>query len=168
VQGAAEIIDIAFKRHADDLRGMWQGRVLARCLVLVNGVARPKTMMDAVVLSVLAHNFDEAMPVLLRVCHPGYQGLGTPMLCSAARIARTGHVMADFITKDGMKVKNQALFRNQRKMEKAFRDLADEVRLSDDDRRDLFAAVQRWVVCDYRIDPTMNPADPDAKRLVVH
>jgi hypothetical protein len=30
----------------------------------------------------------------------------------------------------------------------------------------MFAAVKRWVVADRRLDPNMDPQDPDAKRLV--
>lgn len=165
---ASEIIDLAFKRHADELRGAWQGRLLADALRLENGVARPADLMGAVVLSILAHNFDEAMPVMLRVCHPGYQGLGVPMLCSAAKIARTGAVMADIIGKSGAKAGNQQIFRDERHMRSALRRVADRARLSDIDREEFFAAARRWVVCDYRLDPTMNPADPDAKRLTVH
>ena len=28
--------------------------------------------------------------------------------------------------------------------------------------------IRRWIVCDFRLDPTMDPADPDAKRLVAN
>ena len=49
-----------------------------------------------------------------------------------------------------------------------FRRLADKIKLSDADRVELFAAVKNWVVADRRLDPTMDPKDPDAKRLVLH
>lgn len=162
------LLDIAFRRHAQELCDSWQGKVLARALVVQGGVGRARGLPGAAVLSVLAHNFDNAMPVLLRVVFPDWKSIGSPMLCSAARIAKTGDVMADMIGKDGQFFKNQQLFRNTRRMESAFRRVADEARLDDKQRVEFFEAVKRWVVCDYRLDPTMNPDDPDAKRLTIH
>ena len=60
--------------------------------------------------------------------------IGAPFLCSAARIAKTGHVMADMISKDGQRVKNQALFRSTNGMEREFRGFADRLELADDER----------------------------------
>lgn len=167
MHGATDpIVDLAFRRHVQELRDSWQGWTLRYALTLNAGSARPRDVMGAAILSMLAHNFDDAMPVLLRVVFPGFQSIGTPFLCSAAKIAKTGHVMADFVTRTGAIAKNQIIFRDTRQMEGKFRRVADELRLNDKDRTELFAAVKRWVVCDYRLDPTMNPADPDAKRLV--
>lgn len=163
---ADPLIDIAFKRHARELRDTWQGRVLARSLRLVGEFARPLDLEGAAMLSVLAHNFDDGMPVLLRVVFPGFVSIGAPFLCSAARIAKTGHIMADIITRTGQRMRNQAIFKDKRAMESAFRRRADEARLSDAERLEMFDAVKRWVVCDYRLDPGMDPRDPDAVRLV--
>lgn len=160
------IVDIAFRRHAQELRDAWQGRLLARSLVLNAGSAKPRDPLGACVLSILAHNFDAAMPVLLRVVFPGFVSVAPPFLVSCARIAKTGHLMADLFTRDGQIAKNQIVFRSTRQMEGALRRLADEARLNDADRVEFFEAAKRWVVADYRLDPTMNPADPDAKRLV--
>lgn len=167
MQGATDpIIAAVFKRHYDEIAASWQARLLARALVLDSrGIARPRDAMGAVILSVLAHNFDDAMPVLLCVALPGFQAIGVPFLCSAGRIARTGNVMADLIDKQGRKFKNQNLFNNTDRMQAAFRRLADAERLPDADREALFAAVRNWVVCDFRLDPAMDPADPDSKRL---
>lgn len=138
---------------------MWQGRVL---------VHTRATPLGAVVISVLAHSYDDALPTMLAVVFPGFSGLKPPGLCSAGKIAKTGAVVADVIQRDGARVKDVALFRNELAMQSTFRRLADDLKLSDDDRRELFGAVQRWVVADRRLDPTMNPRDPEAKRLVVH
>lgn len=163
------IVDLAFRRHASEIQDSWQCRLLARALrVHGQGIARPVDVMGAAVLSVLAHNFDDAMPVLLRIAHPGFQAIGVPFFCTAAKIAKTSHVMADLITKDGRRARNQVIFRNTKQMETKFRQLADAARLDDKDRAELFVAVKNWVVCDYRLDPTMNSADPDARRLTVH
>jgi hypothetical protein len=120
------------------------------------------------VLSVLAHNFDDAMLTLLNVLFPGFYSIRAPFLCSAARILKSGQIVADVVTADGRIVKWAKLFESEKAMEAQFRRLADRLKLNDEDRRGLFVAVKRWVVCDYRIDPNMNPMDPDAKRLVVH
>ena len=165
------VIDLNLRRHAQDLRLTWQARALAAALVDGEYVP-PRDKIGMCLLSVLSHNYgdprNDALPVLLRVVFPQYQSIGAPFLCSAAKIAKTGHVMADVITKDGRRIKNQALFRSTRAMEREFRLFADKLGMEDGERVELFAAVARWVVCDYRLDPNMDPADPDARRLVVH
>ena len=35
-----------------------------------------------------------------------------------------------------------------------------------DDRIEMFTALRNWIVADFRLDPTMDPSDPDARRLV--
>jgi len=169
VQAATDpIANLALRKHALELRESWQGKVLSRALTLTAGSARPNSPLGAVVLSVLAHNFDQAMPVLLRTCFPGFISIGTPFLVSCARIAKTGDVMADMARRDGRIAKNQVFFRSLRNMESSLRRFADEARLTDTERVEFFDAAKRWVVADYRLDPAMDPADPDAKRLVVH
>lgn len=144
---------------------MWQLRALhAAAQPGRLGGARPRDKLGMCVISVLMHNYDDAVPVLLQLL--SYRGLEQPSLCSAAKIARTGHVMADVFDMVGCKYTNQALFENTKAMEGEFRRFADRLHLTDPEREEFFAAVKRWVVCDFRIDPTMNPADPEAKRLV--
>jgi hypothetical protein len=141
---------------AFDLRASWQARVLLAA----------KGQLAAATLSVLAHNFDEAMPVLLRVVFPGFTSIGTPFYCTAAKVDKTGAVVADCVTRDGQIVKDAVVFRNELEMQSQFRGLADRLKLDDSDRIELFKCVQRWVVADRRLDPTFDPKDPDAKRLV--
>ncbi len=148
--------EFAFARHADELEQSWQVKVLRRA----------HGRLYAVMLSVLAHNFDDAMPVLMRVAFKGFYSIQPPFLVSAGRIAKTGHVMADIVTKDGQIVRGQGFFRSTKDMEGQFRRLADRIRLSDAEREEMFAAIRNWVVADYRLDPRMDPADPDARRLV--
>lgn len=152
----APAIELDHKRHADELRETWQARVLRET---------NNSYLGAVVLSVLAHNFDDAMPVLLRVVFPNFKGITAPFLTSAGKIAKTGSVVADVISKDGQLVKNAFIFPNTAFMQRKFREVADKLKLSDVDRLGLFAAIGKWLVCDYRLDPTMDPKDPDARRL---
>ena len=141
---------------AFDLRVSWQARVLAEA----------KGQLGAAVLSVLSHNFDEAMPVLLRIVFPGFTSIAAPFYCTAAKVAKTGAVVADVVTKDGQIVKDAVVFRTEMEMQDQFRRLADRLKLSDAHRVEMFKCVQRWVVADRRLDPTFDPQDPDAKRLV--
>ncbi len=145
-------------RHVSELRECWQGRVLAAA----------QGPMGPVILSVLAHSFDDAMPILLRAVFPGFTSIQPPFFCTAGKVAKTGHVCADLVTKDGQILKMARIFRSVAAMQDEFRRFADALRLDDGDRRALFGAAKRWLVCDYRLDPTMDPADPDARRLTVN
>jgi hypothetical protein len=143
-------------RLAFDIRDTWQ----ARCLLAA------RRWQAAIVLSVLAHNFDDAMPALLKTLYPGFRSIKEPFLTTAARISKTGAVVADVSMPGGRIVKDMVLYRNEVALRNDFRRLADQLKLNDADRVELFAAVKRWVVADRRLDPTMDPRDPDAKRLV--
>ena len=134
----------------------WQARTLK--------AATGKT--GAVLLSVLAHNFDDHMIPLLHAVYPGFVSIAAPFLSSAGWVGKSGAICADIVQPDGRIDKKAVLYRNEIEMRDDFRRLADEIALSDDDRRALFAAVKNWCVADRRLDPTMDPQDPDAKRLV--
>lgn len=139
---------------------MWQGRALS--------TAQGTTA--AVLLSVLSHNYDDAMPVMLRVVKPLTwdpinQTIRAPFLSSAARIAKNGSVVADVVNKNGTITKKVMLYRTETELRDDFRRLADRLKLNDGDRQEMFKAVQRWVVADTRLDPNFDPKDPDAKRL---
>lgn len=152
---ASEIRELDFCAHAESLRDTWQARALAH----THG------RLAAVLLSVLAHCWDDAMPALLRVVFPGFKSIGTPFLCSAGKIAKSGQVCADMVTSDAQIIKMALIYNSEREMEKEFRTLADELKLSDVDRVDLFVALKAWIVCDFRLDPNLDPADPGARRL---
>lgn len=144
------------KMFAFDLRGSWQGRALAE----TKGVAR------AVMMSVLAHTLDEAMPTLCAATFPDFDGsIAAPHLTTAAKIAKTGAIVADVVDRDGTIHKDEPIFISELTMQAAFRHLADRLKLSDPDRIEMFRYVQRWVVADRRLDPTFDRKDPDAKRL---
>jgi len=150
-----------FNRHVQDLRETWQGRALRE--------THDEGWLGAVVLSVLAHNFDDALLVLLKAVFPGFAAITAPFICSAAKVNKRGHIVADVVLRHDPYVRaNQLMFRSLKDMEGTFRRLADRLKFNDDDRRQLFAAARNWVVADRRLDPTMDPADPDARRLVVH
>lgn len=140
---------------AFDLRASWQAKVLEA----TGG------HLGAVVLSVLAHTYDDAMPTLLRLVFPGFTSIAAPFYCSAAKVDKAGRVVADVVTRGGQIVKDAKVFDSEVQMRDAFRLLADRLKLSDADRIELFKCAQRWVVADRRLDPNFDPKDPDAKRL---
>lgn len=146
------------QKIAFDLRASWQ----ARALSAAGG------HMGAVVISVLAHTYDDAMPTLLRIVFPGFTSIAAPFYCSAAKVNKAGQVVADVVSKSGEIVKDAKVFDSEIALRDAFRHLADRLKLSDADRIEMFKCAQRWVVADRRLDPNFDPQDPDAKRLVVH
>jgi hypothetical protein len=146
-----------FTRHAQDLRETWQARALA---------ASQNRHVGVVLLSVLAHNYDEAMHILMRVVFPGFTSITPPFLVTAGKVDKTGAVVADILQTTGIISKNVAIYGSETALRDDFRRLADQLKLSDPDRIEMFKCVQRWVVADRRLDPTMDPQDPDAKRLV--
>lgn len=130
-------------RHVQELRDLWQGKALA--------AAQGK--LAAVMLSVLAHNYDEAMPILLRVIFPGFTSIRPPFYCNAARIAHNGAVVAHMIDRKGHLVRNSVIFKDEAEMQSELRALADQMTISDAERVEMFAAVRRWIVADFRQDP---------------
>jgi hypothetical protein len=142
---------------AFDLRASWQSRALA---------ATRRQHVGAVLLSVLAHNFDDALETLLKVTFPGFTSITAPFLSTAGKVAKIGAVVADIVNKDGTITKDAVIYRDETALRDDFRRLADRLKLSDSDRIEMFKCVQRWVVADRRLDPTFDPKDPDAKRLL--
>jgi hypothetical protein len=141
---------------AFDLRASWQARALAE--------AKGQTGM--VLLSVLSHTYDDALVVLLPMVFPGFVEPSLPVLASCGKIDRTGAVVADVIRKDHVVAKDTVIYRSDADLQNDFRRLADRLKLNDDDRSEMFKCVQRWLVADRRLDPTFDPKDPDAKRIL--
>ncbi|HEX9213184.1 MAG TPA: hypothetical protein VF901_21965 [Bradyrhizobium sp.] len=153
-------IDFLWKVHADELREMWPARVLH---------ATRYEPIGMVVLSMLAHSFDEAMPALLGCVFPGFRSITTPFICSHAKIDKCGRVIADVVWGDWEPpTKNEVIFRDLAHLQKTFRIIADKLKLPDTERVQLFDCAKKWVTADMRLDPEMDPADPDARRLTVN
>lgn len=141
-------------RHAEDLRQTWQGRLMrAVPWDCAAGLVRPRDKMAAVVLSVLAQSYEGGMWALMCVMFDRFVSIVPPFFTTCAKISRHGKIYADMTTKSVDEVVRVIVFKSEREMEGEFRRLADRLKLSDDDRRELFGAVKRWIVCDYRINP---------------
>jgi len=152
-------VDPMLSVAARDLRDTWQSKVLRETQ------GKPLGM---VILSMIAHSWPtEHVLVLLKVTFPGFASIAAPFLISAGKIATTGHIIADMVGPDGeTQHKAVVLFSSEAHMRDVLRRFADRIGLNDDDRQQLFICARKWVVCDYRLDPNMNPNDPDAKRIV--
>lgn len=151
---------LAISREAKlafDLRVTWQGRC----------VAAAKGTTAAVLMSVLCHNYEEAARWLYDLIFPGGIVVPAPYLESAGRVAKNGAIIAKLKERDGI-TRWRAIYSSEIALRDDFRRLADHLKLSDKDRTELFGAVKRWLVADRRLDPNMDPKDPDAKRLVAN
>jgi len=152
------VLDTEFAKVIEfDLRGSWQ----ARALTATTGAAR------MVMLSVLAHTLETAVVTLCFAAFADFDGsLPLPALTTAAKVDKSGAIVADMCDRRGRIHKDQVLFKTETEMRDAFRRLADRMKLSDTDRIEMFKYAQAWVVADRRLDPTFDPQDPDAKRIL--
>jgi hypothetical protein len=145
------------KKLAFDLRASWQ----VRALEAAEGTN------FAVMLSVLGHSFPEALPVVMHLLIPDWDGRPPgPYLISCGKIAKTGAIVADVVDpRTGVITKEAVLYLSEIHLRDQARKIADQLKLTDRDRSEFFTAVRTWVVADRRLDPSFDPRDPDAKRL---
>ena len=151
-----EALDLELFRAVRELKAAWQCRVLAGS----RGHSR------SIVASILAHNFDGAILTIMQTTFPGFERQQPPFLCSAGRIDKQGYVIADVWEASDRISRNQVIYVNDIAYRDAMRKVADKAKLTDQERLEFFTCVKRWLVADLRLDPTMDPTDPDAKRLV--
>lgn len=130
------------KKHADELRQMWQSRALAAS----------DGKMQRVLMVVLAYEYAAAMPILLRATFPGFTDIERPFLSSYATIAPSGEIVCGMVHRDGSK-KNVTVYDSKDKYVADMRALADKLKLSDEERTEMFTVLQRWIVKDMRIGP---------------
>lgn len=132
------------RRHAQDLRDTWQARVICES----TGKTR------AVVLIVLIMSYAKAFQTLLRVC--GYRDISRPFLSSGATIQLSGQLVCDVTEKSGL-VAPAVVYESTDELNKDMRGLADRLKLSDKERVEFTAAIQKWVVADLRVDHMGRP-----------
>lgn len=146
---------------------MWQGKVLA--------AANGRNMLA--VTSMLAHAYPDAIETLLRVIQPlcwddGRGSLRAPFLSSIAKVDKAGRIVADAVMRDAlvgeMNFRDRVLYVSLQDFQNEMRRIADRVKLGDDDRKQFFIVARNWIAADRRLDPNMDPRDPDAKRLVAN
>jgi hypothetical protein len=135
------VIPIGIHDHAQKLRDTWQARVLAES----DGLTR------AVVLIVLFHAYTKVIKTLLRVVFPGMRDIPTPYFSSGATILLNGKVACDLSYGGGITVP-KIIYESTDELNRAMRDLADRLKLTDPERLEFTAAIQKWVVADQRVD----------------
>ncbi len=128
-------------RHAQDLRQTWQARSLAEA----------KGKQAAVVLIVLSLSYPGAIKTLLRVVFPGFKDIQKPFFTSGATIILNGKLICDMIDRSGL-TRQVVVYESTDEMNRDMRGLADRLKLSDRDRLEFTAALQKWVVADLRVD----------------
>ena len=144
-----EIIPLNAQRHAQDLRDTWQ----ARCL------AESKGRLGATMLAVLMHSYAPAMQIMLRVVFPkapiarnGWTEIARPFFFGGATIDLGGRVLCGAVDKSGRRYKAGIAWPNEGALLKDVRDLADRLKLNDEDRVQMTEAVKRWIVRDLRVN----------------
>lgn len=135
-----EIKPLNFHRHGQDLRETWQARCLAE--------AKGKTA--AVVLIVLCMSYSTAIKTLLRVVF-SIRDIQRPFFASGAEIQLSGKLVCDLVEKSGI-THPVVVYESTDELNRDMRDLADRLKLSDNERREFTAAIQRWVIADHRFD----------------
>jgi hypothetical protein len=148
-----DIIPLDSQRHAQDLRDTWQARVLAE--------DRGKAI--HMMMAVLFHSYKPAMQILLRVVFPkapiarnGWTEISLPFLYGPAKIDKYGRVLCGLVDKLGHNRGQSVIYETEGEMLKDVRDLADRLKLTDDDRVQMVGAVKQWIVADRRIDHLGN------------
>ena len=127
-------------RHAEELRGMWQGRALAET----------KGRLFVVALAIISFEWPTALPILLRVVFPGFRDIARPFIDSYATVDKFGRVVARVMTNSGARL--QVIYETEGEMVKEFRDLADRLKLSDAERIEMTGVLKKWVAADHRVD----------------
>jgi len=144
----------AFRRQRE-LRDSWQAKLLR--------TARANRYYDKtamVLLSVLATSYDEMMLPLLHII--GLVEPPLPCLVTSGKIAKSGAIFATVMFEHGKE--NRVLYEDEIELRDSFRRLADRAMVHGDERAEMFTAIRNWLVADYRLNPTMDPMDPDARR----
>lgn len=137
----ADVIPISIHDHAQKLRDTWQARVLAES----DGKTR------AVVLVVLFHAYTKIIKTLLRVVFPGFTDIQRPFFSSGATILLNGKLACDLIEKSGI-THPVVVYESTDELNRDMRALADRLKLTDPERLEFTAAIQKWVVADQRVD----------------
>lgn len=146
-------------KELTEIRESWQSKALRSTV---------GTGMGMILLSIMADAYPDAIEILLAVTFPGFRGITFPALTSAAKIDRTGAIVADMVDRYGRPLRDIVIFGSLIDMRDELRRAADQIGLNDQDREQMFICARNWVKADRRLDPRMDPKDPDAKRYALN
>ena len=138
------MMDLLGITPADQVRDSWQGR----CISAATGA------LYQVLLVSLFMEYGPAVPIWLRAIDPTFTDIREPFLCSYALIDSAGAVHANQVrTQNGLTIiTKEKIYESEADLVKDFRDLADKLKLSDKDRRELTVVLRKWIVADHRIN----------------
>jgi hypothetical protein len=128
-------------KPAEEIRQMWQSRALRAA----------KDKQARVLVGALAKEYAAALPILLRASISDFEDIQLPFLSGYAAISASGRIICDMTDRDG-EVRKVEVYKSQDEFLSDMRKLADELKLSDAERGEMFAMLKRWIVADMRID----------------
>jgi len=134
-------MSLVASKHADEIRELWQSRALRES----------QGKLRRVLVTVIAKEYPGALVTLLKVTFPGFVDLDPPILTGYAAIAPDGAIACDMLDRDGQR-KRVKVYDSENDMLYALRMLADNLKLSDKNRVEMFTIVGKWVASDQRID----------------
>lgn len=123
---------------ADEIADGWQCKALRAS----------KAKLRQVVIVALAKEYPDALITLLKVAFPGFVDISRPMFTGYAHIDLGGNIVCDMLDTDGSIVAAQ--IGTEESFIYAIRKLADEMKLDDKDRSEMFVVLQKWVASDKR------------------
>lgn len=120
------------------------------------------------VINLLRGNQTLPGAIMLAVLDKSYR-VGAPRVGREAEIAPDGTVYAPYQARDGSLHPQMALC-NIEDIKLTFRRVADTLKLSDNDRTEMFQKLRQWVVKDARILKDFDPGVPipEPKNKLVH
>lgn len=128
------------KKHADEIRQMWQSRALHAST----------GKMRKVLITALAKEYPGAMVTLMKVTFPGFVDFDLPIFLSYAHICRFGTIVCEMMEKHGVR-RTVCVYRSENAFIYDMRKLADKLKLDDKDRVEMFTVLQKWVASDRRV-----------------
>jgi hypothetical protein len=128
------------KKHADEIRQMWQSRALRESA----GKLRK------VLIIALAKEYPAAFVTLMKVTFPGFVDLELPMFLSYAHIALDGSIICEWMNKAKIR-RPVRVYPDENAFIYETRKLADGLKLDDKDRVEMFTVLQKWVASDRRV-----------------
>lgn len=123
---------------AEEIRDLWQARILN----MARGI------LQRVFIAAFANEYKDAMRALIYAI--GGKDIALPTLCGYATISPGGRLICDELDSNGSKRKI-AIYETEGIMLYEARKLADKLKLSDADRKEMFVILQKWIARDMRI-----------------
>lgn len=127
------------RKHADELRQMWQSRALRAS----HGKLRK------VLITALTKEYPEAIVTLAKVTWPGFVDFDLPLFLSYAHVGPDGCILCDVMDKDKRRRKVR-VYDSENHFIYETRKLADSLKLPDAERIEMFAVLQKWIASDRR------------------